>query len=158
MKSQRWLWPLALTLLLLSAQPMAAAEPTLGGSLSPAQLVYERDQEVSLTNRSTIPVNVMFTVEGEGWSLGDQPTRTLQVDERVTVPLLTAGEDRATIRAHITPATLPPGMDASTLVLEATARHLTPWEQLPMAAWLLAALVIGLLLLMVVRRLVLRRS
>ena len=136
----RRLLPLALLLLLLSASPAVAAEPTLGGRLSPAQLVYEKGHEVTLRNMSTVPVTVTFTVEGAGWSLEDQSAHPLAVDETVTVPMVSAGQEQATIRAYITPQTAPAGSDATTLVLEASARHLSPWEQIPAVLWLFLAL------------------
>ena len=121
----------ALVLLLLTAYPVTAADPTLGARLSPVEIVYERAEPLDVTNRSTVPVTVTLTASN-GWTLGVS-TLNLAIDERATVPVTRAGDGPTVIRATITPTDVIAGTDAASLVLETRARHLTPWEGIPLA-------------------------
>lgn len=125
--------------ILAAAVPTAAAGDTLGGRLSPTNLVWERDaHQVNLTNLSTVPVIVALTVEGDGWAV-DESRVSLDVEERYSVPILEAGESEAIIRASFTPVDVPAGDEAAVLVLETKARHAGPWDSIP-GYWPLLAL------------------
>lgn len=146
----------ALVVLVLSAAPVAAAEPTLGARLSPVVLTIEKGSTIELGNRSTIPVTVHVDPLGDGWAI-DVTDFPLAVDEDRTLTITSAGEGEAVIRATLTPVGLPASMDAAALVIESKVRHASPWETLP-PYWWLVCLVGGFLILFVVRRAVLARE
>lgn len=125
--------------------PASAAEPTLGATFGPTTLVFEREQEVALRNRSTLPVRAVLSVEGSGWEL-DTGAVWLEPDERQTFNVIKAGQDDAKIRAILTPADPLPGVEATSLVVELTARHQTPFESINLDPLLLLLLLAVLFL------------
>lgn len=129
----------ALVLLLLTAYPVTAADPTLGARLSPVEIVYERGEALDVTNLSSVPVTVRLEADN-GWTLGAS-VLTLAVNERASVPVTAAGEGPAVIRATLTPAQPIAGTDVNALVLETHARHTSPWEGIPPVLWLVLAVV-----------------
>lgn len=133
---------------------VAADPPTLGARLSPAEYIVGRDEAVSITNRSTVPVSVHVDAAGDGWAV-DVSDFTLAVDEERSLTV-TAGQGEAAIRATLAAIDVV-GVDATALVLETSARHPSPWESVPSLAWLLL-LVGGFLILYAIRRRFLRRS
>ena len=144
----------AIVVLFAAASPAAATDATLGARLSPVNLIIERDNHVSLTNKSTVPVVVTMDAIGDGWAL-DSNSFPLALGEARTVTITTAGTGDAVIRASLTSAEAANGIDTAALVLETHVRHLTAWERLgaTLGVWLyLAAAGLGLLLALAVRR------
>lgn len=110
-------------LMLLAVMPAAEAAPMLGGRISPSPFVMERDEpKINVTNLSTLPVTATVLVDGDGWTLG-LTSLELAVNERRSIPITAAGEDRAEVRVRLTPATAQPGVDTATLELVTTLRH-----------------------------------
>lgn len=129
----------------------AAAEPTLGATFGPTTLVYEREQDVALTNRSTLPVIATITADGAGWAVDSTPMR-LAVGQRVTVTVTAAGPAEARIVATLTAETPPPGMDATSLVMTLRARHLLAWETVDWSMLMILGLIVAAVVALVVRR------
>jgi len=145
----------ALVFLALAATPQAAgASQGLGATLSPAPLVWERDEhQLNLTNRSEWPIVATFDVTGDGWSLA-RYSLPLAVDERSSVAISAAGEGDARIRVTLSPQSVPDAPDRLSLVLETTVRHLTVLERIGTPV----LFVIGVLIALLALRAVLARS
>lgn len=134
---------LALVAVVGWALPAAAAEPTLGGTLSPVPYYADQSSAVNVTNRATVPVIV--ALEGtEGWTLGTSSV-PLEPGQRVSVPVTGIGSDGGLIRATFRPAVPVGGTETTALVLETRAAAVAPvsppWGLLGLLG-LLAALVV----------------
>jgi len=116
-----------------------AGEPMLGATVE-AVIYADEDPAVSVLNRSNVPAEFRFEIDGLGWTIAEE-SFVLQPEEGRAVALSAIGHDEARLLVRIASPDEPaPGLQRGEILLESRLLPERPFDPLP---WVLVAVLLG---------------